>query len=67
MTKGNWYKHKDNKDVCIYVSQFIRTPRYYKVTIKWFNCSNPNNVFDMGLREKAKIKKEHLYNWKYFA
>lgn len=61
-----YYKHERNTDVCIYVLHrfYIKETDEYSVRLRWFNCVNPKNVFDLGVQETVRIKRTDAAKWK---
>ena len=57
------YQHVNCIDTAIMPVRVIHIPCGLKVKVKWFNVSNPENPWYLGLTETIFIKKEQVKNW----
>ena len=61
MLKSNClYKHKNNKDVSIYVKNVKELDTTYEVDVYWYN----NHYRQLIKKDKIWINKEDIENWR---
>lgn len=54
------YKHKNNKDVSIYVKHIKELDTTYEVDVYWYN----NHYRQLIKKDKIWINKEDIENWR---
>jgi len=62
------YKHAYGRDVAMRVLSLYKVPEkcVVKLKIAWYNVSNPDNVFSMGLTDRITIPYDKLQDWKLY-
>ena len=59
------YKHKNCTDVAMMPIKMYRiySKNIVKIKCYWFNITNPDYVFNMGMTDKIEIKMQDLDKW----